>query len=56
MNNFVLAMGAHKNNLIYYMDTDSFYVHSSVYKQFLSEFKDELGGGKNDYGNGKYII
>lgn len=56
MNNFVLKMGADKENLIYYMDTDSFYIHSTIYNNFLSHIKDELGGGKNDYKKTKVII
>lgn len=49
-------MNAHKERLIYYTDTDSFYVHSSVYNKFLAHIKDELGGGKNDYGSTKMIL
>lgn len=55
MNNFVLLLGAEKENLISYMDTDSFYIHSKDYAK-LSHIKDELGGGKNDYGESKLII
>ena len=49
-------MNAHKEDLISYMDTDSFYVHYSVYKQYLAHIKDTLGGGKNDYGEQWAII
>lgn len=38
------------------MDTDSFYIHSTIYNKFLSHIKDELGGGKNDYKKTKVII
>lgn len=38
------------------MDTDSFYIHSSIYDKYLAHVKDELGGGKNDYGSTKMII
>ena len=31
MNNFVLLIGADKENLISYMDTDSFYIHSKSF-------------------------
>ena len=55
MNNFVLLLGADKENLISYMDTDSFYIHQRDYAK-LSHIKDELGGGKNDYGESKLII
>ena len=55
MNNFVLLLGADKENLISYMDTDSFYIHSKDFNK-LSHVKDELGGGKNDYGETKKII
>ena len=56
MNNFVLAMSGHVYDLISYMDTDSFYVHNSTYKKYLSHIKDCLGGGKNDYGSEWAII
>ena len=55
MNNFVLLLGADKENLIYYMDTDSIYIHSKDYSK-LSDVKDGLGGGKNDYGKTKMVI
>lgn len=38
------------------MDTDSFYIHSTIYDKYLAHIKDELGGGKNDYGSTKMII
>jgi len=38
------------------MYTYSFYLHKSLYDKFLSHIKDELGGGKNDYGDSKMII
>ena len=38
------------------MDTDSFYVHFKDYDKYLKNVKDELGGGKNDYGETKAII
>jgi hypothetical protein len=37
------------------MDTDSFYIHYDHFSK-LAHIRDELGGGKNDYGNGKMII
>ena len=55
MNNFVLLIGADKENLISYMDTDSFYIHVKDYNK-LAHIKDELGGGKNDYGDSQVII
>lgn len=55
MNNFVLTLGAERENMIYYMDTDSFYIHQQHYEK-LKHIKDELGGGKNDYGSTKLII
>lgn len=33
-------MGADKENLIYYMDTDSFYIHSTIYEKYLANIKD----------------
>jgi hypothetical protein len=54
MNNFVLTLGADKENLIYYMDTDSFYIHAKDYSK-LAHIKDCLGGGKNDMKNGIII-
>jgi len=56
MNNFILKMNAHKESKIYYMDTDSMYIHVKDYEEFLSDVKDELGGGKNDYGENEAII
>ena len=50
MNNFILDMNAHKEKKIYYMDTDSMYIHYNDYKKYLSHIKDGLGGGKNDAG------
>lgn len=55
MNNFVLLLGADKENLISYMDTDSFYIDSKDFSK-LKHIKDCLGGGKNDYGKTKKII
>lgn len=55
MNNFVLTLGADKNNIIYYMDTDSFYIHNDDYSK-LAHIPDAIGGGKNDYGEDKMII
>lgn len=55
MNNFVLTLGAEKENIIYYMDTDSFYINYEHFKK-LEHISDVLGGGKNDYGEGKGII
>jgi hypothetical protein len=37
------------------MDTDSFYIDSVNFSK-LEHIKDELGGGKNDYGQTKMII
>ena len=37
------------------MDTDSFYIHSKDFDK-LKHIKDELGGGKNDYGENWAII
>ena len=56
MNNFIIKMNAHKENKIYYMDTDSMYIHVNDYKQYLSDVSDGLGGGKNDYGENEAII
>ena len=50
MNDFVLKLNAHKEEIIYYMDTDSMYIHKK-YLDRLGDIKDELGGGKNDYGS-----
>lgn len=37
------------------MDTDSMYIHKKyVYR--LGDVKDDLGGGKNDYGEDALII
>jgi hypothetical protein len=55
MNNFVLLIGADKENLISYMDTDSFYIHSKDFSK-LAHIKDCLGVGKNDYGETKMIL
>lgn len=49
-------MNAHKERKIYYMDTDSTYIHISDYEKYLSDIKDELCGGKNDYGDDEIII
>lgn len=38
------------------MDTDSMYVHINSYDKHLSHIKDEMGGGKNDYGDDEGII
>lgn len=38
------------------MDTDSMYVHIDTYNKYLGDVKDELGGGKNDYGDSQAII
>lgn len=56
MNNFILKINAHKERKLYYMDTDSMYIHVSDYNKYLSDMKDELGGGKNDYGQQQAII
>ena len=50
MNDFVLKLEAYKESKIYYMDTDSMYIHVKDYKKYLSDVKDGLYGGKNDYG------
>jgi len=49
-------MNAHKEEVIYYMDTDSMYIPISYFNKYLSGVKDELGGGKNDYGSKSAII
>ena len=36
MNDFILKMNAHKERKMYYMDTDSMYIHYSDYKKYLS--------------------
>lgn len=56
MNNFVIDMNAHVNDVIAYMDTDSMYIHNNDYVKYLSHIKDDLGGGKNDYGENWAII
>jgi hypothetical protein len=56
MNEFILKMGAHKERKIYYVDTDSMYIHYSDYKKYLSHVKDGLTGGKNDYGENEGIV
>ena len=56
MNDFVLLLEAHKETKIYYMDTDSMYIHYKDYKKYLSHIQDGLGGGKNDYGENEAII
>jgi hypothetical protein len=56
MNDFVLLLQAHKETKIYYMDTDSMYIHYKDYKKYLSHIQDCLGGGKNDYGENEAII
>ena len=56
MNNFVLKMNAHKEQKIYYMDTDSMYISIKDYQKYLSDVKDGLCGGKNDYGQQEAII
>lgn len=49
-------MNAHKERKIYYMDTDSMYIHYSDYKKYLSHMKDGLCSGKNDYGENEAIV
>lgn len=49
-------MNAHKELKIYYMDTDSMYIHINDYERYLSDVQDGLGGGKNDYGSGHGIV
>lgn len=56
MNDFILKMNAHKERKIYYMDTDSMYIHYSDYKKYLSNVSDGLTGGKNDYGEDEAIV
>lgn len=56
MNEFILKMNAHKERKIYYMDTDSMYIHYSDYKKYLSNVPDRLCGGKNDYGGTAAIV
>ena len=48
MDNFILKLNAHKKNILYYMDTDSMYIHKK-YLPRLGDVKDDLCGGKNDY-------
>ena len=36
MNDFILSMNGHEETKIYYMDTDSMYIHYSDYKKYLS--------------------
>ena len=55
MNDFVIKMNAHKEKKIYYMDTDSMYVHQQDYNKYLSSIDDQLCGGKNDYGEHESI-
>ena len=55
MNNFIIQLGADKEDIVYYMDTDSFYIHAKHFQK-LSHIKDTLGGGKNDYGKNWGII
>lgn len=56
MNDFVIKMNAHKENKIYYMDTDSMYIHVRDFNKYLSDVDDGLGGGKNDYGENTAIV
>ena len=56
MNEFILKMNAHKEKKLYYMDTDSLYVHYSDYKKYLSDMEDGLCSGKNDYSKNEAII
>ena len=56
MNDFILRMNAHKERKIYYMDTDSMYVHYSDYKKYLSEVVDGLCGGKNDFSRNEALV
>ena len=35
MNEFILRMGAHKERKMYYMDTDSMYIHYSDFNEHL---------------------
>ena len=51
MNDFVLKMNAHRERKIYYMDTDSMYIHVNDWKRYLHDVTDGLGGAKNDYGD-----
>jgi ABC-type enterochelin transport system substrate-binding protein len=37
MNNFILKMDAHKESKIYYMDTDSMYIHVNDFEKYLSD-------------------
>jgi len=56
MNEFILKMNANKEKKLYYMDTDSMYIHYSDYKKYLSDVPDGLCGAKNDYGENEGII
>lgn len=56
MNNFILKLNAHKERKIYYMDTDSMYIHIKDYEKYLPNMPDGLCFGKNDYGETERIV
>lgn len=56
MNSFILKMNAHKERVMYYMDTDSMYIPYKHYEKYLYNIQDGLCGGKNDYGEKEAIV
>ena len=57
MNNFIHSIDGFRKPLIYYTDTDSIYISSELFDKLDQDsfVGDELGKGKNDYGNGGII-
>ena len=54
MNNFIHSIDGFRKPNIYYTDTYSIYVSSELFDKLEQDdlIGDELGKGKNDYGNG----
>ena len=40
VNSYLLKMGADKSRMVYYMDTDSMYIHIKDFNEHLSDVKD----------------
>ena len=57
MNNFIHSIDGFRKPYIYYTDTDSIYISSELFDKLDRDgfVGDELGKGKNDYGNGGII-